>query len=219
MTLLLIALSAPAHALDLRWWGVGPTIGTMAIPTKYPTALPYVAQGEVEKVRGDVEIGVEGVLYPGKTGRLFGHGVVGLGTAGWTAPELVVGWDTILLKDEELQVLWGAGLGAGRETFRSAVDNDLLRVNYYPLRTQFSVLLRDKTRAYEASIWGTWHIAGSQEFCTSRERSSCVSAKDAEEIIGGAVYFGVGAEATLYFGDWRNKGGGKKGSSKSGNRR
>lgn len=210
MTLLLLALSGSAHALDLRWWGVGPTIGTMALPTKYPTSLPYIAQGEVEKVRGDVEVGVEAVLYPGKTGRLFAHGTVGLGTAHWVNPELVVGWDAILLKDEELQVLWGAGLGAGSERFHSGVDNDFLRVNYFPLRTQVSVLLRDKVRAYEASIWGTFHIAGSQEFCTTAEKSSCSSAKDADQAIGGAVYFGVGAEATLYFGDFKSKGAKKK---------
>lgn len=205
MSPLLLLLAGAAHALDLRWWGVGPTIGTMAVPTQYPSALPYIAQGEVEKVRGDVELGGEAVLYPGKSGRIFFHGTVGLGTAGWVAPELVLGWDAILFKDEELQVLWGAGLGAGTETFHSASDNDLLKVNYYPLRTQFSVLLRDKVRAYEVSIWGSYHIAGSQQYCTSREKSSCASAKDAEQVIGGAVYFGIGAEATLYFGDWKNK--------------
>jgi hypothetical protein len=201
---LLLALCEPAAALDARWWGVGPTIGTMAVPTKYPVSLPNLAQNEVEKVRGDVEVGAEAVLYPGKAGRVFAHGTIGFGTAGWLQPELVVGWDTVVLRDEELQVLWGAGLGAGAETFHSATDNDVLRVGYFPLRTQVSLLLRDKVRAYEASLWGTWHIAGSQELCTAGDTASCEPAKG-DALVAGALYFGVGAEATLYFGDWKNK--------------
>lgn len=205
---MILWLLGSAAALDLQWWGVGPVVGTMVIPTKYPTALPFIAQDKVDKVRGDVEVGAHGVLYPGKAGRIFGRFTFGFGTSGYFSPEFVAGYDAILFKDDELQVLFGAGLGAGSETFRSAGENDHLRVNYFPIRAETSVLLRDRSRAYEISLWGDLHIASNQEYCTSKS-GDCTNASDTDEAIAGAVYFGLGAEATLYFGDFKSKGGGQ----------
>ena len=36
MLSLLLALTPTASALDLMWWGVGPTLGTMLFPDQYP---------------------------------------------------------------------------------------------------------------------------------------------------------------------------------------
>lgn len=209
----LLALLPSASALDLKWWGVGPSIGTMAIPTRYPASLPTVAQDEVDKVKGDVALAMEGVLYPSGSGRVFGRAGVGLGTSGWTSPELVVGWDQILFKDEEFQLLFGGGIGYGSETFHDAQGEDFLRVSYFPLRAQMSALLRDKPRAYEIDIYGTYHIVGEQLYCTSRDQlaaDGCVTGAEGGGLIAGAVYLGIGAEATLYFGDFRSKGKNKK---------
>lgn len=207
--LLTLALTTSALALDLKWWGVGPTLGTMAIPTRYPTSLPTIAQGEVEKVRGDAALGVEAVLYPSGSGRVFGRGTVGVGTAGWVAPELTLGWDQVMYKDEEFQLLFGGGLGVGTETFHSPGEEDFLRVSYFPLRAQFSALLRDRSRAYELDLFATYHIAGEQLYCESQTQASngnCSSGADGAGVIAGAVYLAVGAEATLYFGDFKSKG-------------
>lgn len=206
--LLALALTTSALALDLKWWGVGPTLGTMAIPTRYPTSLPTVAQGKVDKVKGDAAIGVEGVLYPSGSGRVFGRGTVGLGTSGWVAPELTLGWDQVLYKDEEFQLLFGAGLGAGSETFHSEGEEDLLRVSYFPLRAQFSALLRDRVRAYEVDLFATYHIVGEQLYCENAQQAAdddCTSGAEGAGVIAGAVYLGIGAEATLYFGDFKSK--------------
>lgn len=209
---LLLAVSS-ASALDLRWWGVGPTVGTMAVPGKYPSAFPAAVRTDtdetlVDKVGGDVEFGVHGVLYPGTAGRLFGNATLGLGTAAWVQPELVVGYDGILVKDEEFQLLFGGGLGAGHERFNDKDTGNFLRVNYFPVRAQLSAFLRDRSRAYELGIYATYHLVSSQEYCTA-DGAQCVDGKG-EASVGGAFYGAIGAQATLYFGDFRNKNSGEK---------
>lgn len=225
----LLTLVTPAHALEPWWWGVGPTLGTMAIPTKYPVALPTVAQGDedaqndkVEKVRGDAEIGVRGVLYPSKTGRLYGNFAVGVGTARWVQPELVLGYEAVIAKNQEFQLLFGAGLGVGHETYHDSDSEGKLSVNYFPLRADLAALLRDKSRAYEIGLFATYHIAGSQEYCPSPESDACVQGNETATGIAGALYLALGADATLYFGDFRTKSknkGKSSGRSSSGNRR
>lgn len=206
MMLLLAALCTPAHALDLKWWGVGPTLGTVAIPGKYPVALPTVAQGQVDKVKGDAEIGAEGVVYPSGTGRLFLHAQLGFGTSGYGQQEFTVGWDQALVKDEEFQLLLGAGIGAGHERFKDKAEHDYLDVNYFPARVQLSALLRDRTRAYQIDLYGLYHIVGGQQYCVSATAADCTTGADGGGLIAGALYAGMGAEATVYFGDFRSKG-------------
>ncbi len=207
----LLALCSPAHALELKWWGVGANIGTVAIPGKYPIALPSVAQGEVDKVKGDAEIGVRGVIYPSGSGRVFGLATLGFGTSGWGQQEFTVGWDQVIVKDEEFQLLFGAGIGAGHERFKDKGSDDYLNVNYFPIRAQLGALLRDRVRAYQIDIYGLYHIVGGQEYCLSTADTACTSGKDGGGLVAGAVYAGLGAEATIYFGDFRSKGGGGKG--------
>ena len=215
MIVLLVSLLSTAQALDLRWWGVGPTIGTVAIPGKYPIALPTVAQDLVDKVKGDVEIGVQGVLYPSGFGRIFLHGSLGFGTAGYGQQEFTLGWDQAIVKDEEFQLLLGAGIGAGHERFKDKGQTDYLNVNYFPIRGQITALLRDRVRAYQVDIYGLYHIVGGQEYCLSDAESSCTSGADGGGLIAGAVYAGLGAEATVFFGDFRSRG---KGNSSGGNK-
>lgn len=215
MILALLLAATPAHALDLRWWGVGPTVGTMAIPGRYPSAFPAAVRTDgdplVDKVRGDIEVGAHGVIYPGTAGRIFGIATLGFGTSTWIQPELVIGYDGIIVQDQEFQLLFGGGAGAGHETFRSAATGDVLKVNYFPLRAQLTALLRDKSRAYELGIWGGYHIPASQQYCVSG--GECVEGKG-DEAVAGALYATLGAEATLYFGDFRKKESSGKGKNK-----
>ena len=163
IVLALLALMHPARALDLKWWGVGPDIGTMAIPGQYPTALPTVAQGQVDKVKGDVEVGLHGVVYPTASERLFALATLGFGTSAWGQQELTLGWDQALIKDQEFQLLFGAGIGAGHERFKDKGAEDYLNTNYFPLRAQITASLRDRVRAYSVDLYGTYHIVGGQQ--------------------------------------------------------
>jgi len=223
MILALLLASTPAHALDLRWWGVGPTVETMVIPTKYPSAFPAVVRTDgdttlVDKVRGDVEVGAHAILYPGTAGRIWGIGTIGFGTSGWIQPELTIGYDGVMVKDSEFQLLLGVGLGAGHERYNNKEDGTFLRANYFPVRVNLDALLRDKSRAYELGLWGTYHIVAAQEYC-DKDGGNCLAGKgDAD--VAGALYAALGVEATLYFGDFRSKGssgdsGGGKGGKKN----
>ncbi len=217
MLLAFLAMNTPAQALQIQWWGVGPDIGTMALPGQYPESLPTVAQNKVDKVGGDVEIGVHGVLYPMRTGRLFLLGTLGFGTSAWGQQELTLGWDQAIIKDQEFQLLFGAGIGAGHERFKNKGTSDYLNANYFPLRAELTAQLRDRVRAYSLDLYGTYHIVGSQEYCTSK--ASCTSGKDGGgKVTAGALYLGLGLEATVYFGDFRNKGKGHGGQNGHGRR-
>ena len=213
MMLAAMLLSGSAYALDTYWWGVGPTIGTMAIPTKYPSALPANAKDAngdplVAKVKGDVEFGVRGVLYPSAAGRVGVRGLVGFGS-GWSMYQLTLEYDALLYKDETLQILFGGGLGAGHERFASNHSGpDFLSVDYFPLRAQFTGLLRDRTRAYEISIWGTFHIVGEQLYHEDANDEGTSGSDTA--VVAGATYLALGADATVYFGNFKNKGSKKK---------
>lgn len=224
MILALLAVS-PAHAIELRWWGVGPNIGTMAIPGSYPTALPINAKDPdtkdplVTKVKGDVELGVRGVIYPTSTGRVGARGLLGFGTAGFNRQELTVEYDYAFVQAGDFQLLFGAGIGAGVERFPSTAESDtaLLRVNYFPIRAQLAGLLRDRTRAYELALNGTFHIVGDNSWLDEPGDPDPKTAADMDVLVAGASYFALGAEATVWFGDFRSKqkASGKKSGSSS----
>lgn len=216
----LLALSQPAAALDVKWWGVGPTVGTIAVPGKYPVGLPGNAQeadntDKVQRVGGDIDFGVHAVLYPSANGRLAARGLVGLGLGSpWSSGQLTVEYDYAFVKESGFQMLIGAGLGAGTERFggtEGKYEDGYLVVNYFPLRAQLSALLRDKTRAYELDLFTAYHVAADQTYYSGPNAEGVTP----EGLEGAALYLKVGIEATVYFGDFKTdksqKGGGRKG--------
>lgn len=211
----LLALSQPAAALEVKWWGIGPTVGTMAVPGKYPFAFPDNAKDAnneplVEKVNGDISFGARGVLYPAARSRLGARvlGGVGIGQP-WSSGQFTLEYDGAIVNEDGFQLLAGAGIGAGFERF-GGVDtkpNGYLLTNYFPLRAQLSALLRDRTRAYEVSIYGTWHVVADQTYFDIKGADGITGA-ESDAIVPGALYGGFGIEATVFFGDFRSKGGG-----------
>lgn len=218
----LLALVEPAAAIDVKWWGVGPTVGTVAIPGTYPVGFPENAKDgngtpKVQKVGGDIQFGAHGVLYPSGNGRVGARGLVGLGLGSpWSSGQLTLEYDHALLKEQDFQLLFGGGIGAGTERFggTDAHPEGYLVVNYFPLRAQLTALLRDKTRAYSLGIFGEYHVVADQTYFASAEATG----KTPETFEGlTALYLKVGVEATVYFGDFKaekKKGGGNNRNSK-----
>lgn len=209
IALLALLSSTPAHALELRFWGVGPTMGTMLFPGAYPLAAPSnvdTADGglKIEKVRGDVEIGVRGILYPGPKGRLSARFDHGFGTNGFSRNEFVVGYDKVAWRDEELQVLVGGGAGVGGETFPQKDDGDgYLDVSYYPLRAEASALLRLGDQAVEVGAHADFHLVSQQPWYRNSDDEDPLPGSAGSSIgLSGAAYLGVAVEATYYFGDF-----------------
>ena len=210
----LLALSQPAAALDVKWWGVGPTLGTVAVPATYPFSFPVNAKSDgdllVQKVKGDIDFGVHGVLYPTGNGRIGVRGLVGLGLGSpWSSGQLTVEYDHAMIKEDGFQLLVGAGIGAGTERFGgvSSAPEGYLITNYFPLRAQLSALLRDRTRAYELSIFGAYHIAADQTYYAEKGADGLTVAEalalPGAPLVAGALYGKVGVEATVYFGDFQ----------------
>jgi hypothetical protein len=78
------ALAPEAQALDPYMWGVGPRIGTMAIPGRYPVSFPDEIRNDdesgLERVRGDLFFGVDSTYYASAHSRVGAFAGLGLGT-------------------------------------------------------------------------------------------------------------------------------------------
>lgn len=219
MTVLLLVSSALADP----WWGIGPSLGTMGFPVDYPAVMPELAQSSkgknlVDPVQFDLRVGAHGVYYLGKSGRMGARLYYGGNFAAWNSQEMTVEWDWILMRHENFQVFGGAGLGFGHDHFGSVEGTEkkdpYLDVTYFPLRGQIGMLWRDRTRAYEANLFGTWHIAGEQTFSATGKAEDEENGTAVSDPFGtdttksdAALYVAVGAEITVYFGNFRNKGG------------
>lgn len=209
---LLLALTPDASAIDYKWWGAGPQISTMLFPSAYPVSFPAGAKEDskigndplVDKVGFDLNIAGRAVLYPTSAGRLGARLQFGLGANAYANQEFTLEYELTLKKQGTLQVLAGGGIGVGHERFHSLQDEGYLNVSYYPIRAEISGLLRDNTRAYELGLWGTYHIAGSQNYYKNAEAEPIDG--NADGVVAGALYFGLGLEATVFFGDFKTDG-------------
>lgn len=207
MTPLVLALVAPAHAVEFRWWGVGPTLGTRIIPLTYPIFPGFVndADGDpkVDPVEGNLEIGLHAVLYAGNIGRIGLRGRLDTNFGPWFAQEVTLEYDHLLIRDGELQLMFGGGVGLGHERFGDDEGDDYLDNQHFPLRLQLTGLFRDKWRAYELDIYGTWRIIGASEYCVTED--DCSKGSETEDFFDTfGFYAGLGLEATVFFGNFRS---------------
>ncbi len=223
---MIIALTTLAFAgTDEHWWGVGPLLGTTGFPVEYPAVMPDLAQDKndnnlVEPVRFDLRVGGHAVYYLGGGGRLGARLWYAGNFATWGAQEITAEYEAILIKDDKFQVFAGGGLGYGHDRFGALGDaknpDAYLDVVYFPVRAQVGMLWRDRTRAYEVDLFGTWHIAGEQKFsltgdAADEETGTAIADPFSDEGAksDAALYVAIGVEATVYFGNFKNKGGGK----------
>lgn len=216
---LLLAIASLAHAG--HWWGIGPTIGTTGFLIEYPVFFLAIAtngDGEpfVDPATFDLRVGGHGVYYLGNGGRFGARILLGGNFAAYGFQEATVEYEWVLTKVDNIQVLGGGGLGFGHDRFGASADaknpDAYLDVTYFPLRAQVALLWRDRTRAYEANLFGTWHIAGDQRFSKTGEAEDEVTGTAIADPFGSdgtksdaALYAAIGAEITVYFGDFRNR--------------
>lgn len=200
ISLLLLLAAAPAHALDISWWGVGPGFGTRVVPLAYPVYPKTAKDAGFEQVEGNFEFSMRAVAYADKVGRIALRGGLGGNFGTWGSQEFTVGWDQLLVRDGTLQLLLGVGVGVGHErTYAEAGEtNPYWDVQYFPVRATIGGLLRDKWRGYELDLWGTWHVVGKQELCTTAD--DCEAPPNVADSLG--FYGGLGIEATVFFGSF-----------------
>ncbi len=194
---LALFVATDAFALDPYMWGVGPRIGTMAIPGSYPIRFPGTVKDDttsaVSKVKNDLSIGADGVYYINSRGRAKTMINLGFGLGSrFLDAQWQVGYQHVLVPGA-LDVLWGVSAGVGTQTFGGEGDAKLV-VPYYPLRTDINAQIKDTTRAYQLTPFYQLNVPGRQKFTDF----------DGAETAGGlgfGLYTTVGIEFTLFFGD------------------
>lgn len=194
--LLALLLSAPGQAASGPWmWGVGPTVGTIVYPGRFPASIPDAYPELDGKVRGDVIIGAHGVMYIDGDNRLGSH--VDLGFAGgYSSVAWTLEYERIFVRGNGIHLFGGGGLGFGSY---SLSDEDLgrLRTPTYELRAQVGGLYKQKQTAEELSIFVKLPFNGNPVF--TPEGGDKVDAE------AGGNWFHVGLQGTVYFGDFKVK--------------
>lgn len=210
MMLLSLLMVGEAQAVEFRWWGVGPMLGTRIVPLQAPVwpALALDADGDpkVDEVNGNMEIGLHAALYAGNIGRVALRGQLNTNFGPWFAQEVTLEWDHLLIRDGELQLMLGAGVGIGHQRFGDAESDRYLDLKTFPLRLQLSGLMRDKWCGYEIDIYGTLPIAGQTQMCSGTGADDgCDEPGKTEDLFDGVGFYGgLGLEATVFFGNFRS---------------
>jgi hypothetical protein len=204
---------------NVYMYGLGPRVGTVVIPGGYPANFPTFseesAHGEtekikideattIEKVRGDVILGLEGLYWANDVNRLGATGGFGLGS-GYHDAHLILKYDRMANLDA-IDLFVGGGLGVGVATWAGEQD-ERLRVPYYPFRGEAGALFRQKTFGIQALLFLNLNIPGRQTLTLADESTY-------ESGFGWAFYPQIGAELQVLFGDFtkpgKNKGKKKK---------
>lgn len=193
-----IALAAPsAHALDPYMWGIGPRIGTNAIPAAYPVAFPpFIADevngSDISPVRSDLVVGVDATYYVTGRTRVGLLGGVGFGLQEAFFDGHVVFRYNYVSQTGAMDFLFGGGAGFGTSTWRGT-RSESLRVPYYPLRVEASALVRDNSRGYQGTIFAQYNLPANHFYTNA----------DGEAVdVGTGFYPTVGIELCVYFGDF-----------------
>jgi hypothetical protein len=224
-----LSSTLPLIALGLLWapeadaksshymFGIGPRVGTIVIPGGYPASFPSFDElnqngqetgekikiGEdttIEKVRGDMILGVEGLYWADATNRLAATAGLGLGS-GYNDAHIILKYDKMNAMDA-LDAFVGGGVGVGVANFRGDSDEHL-RVPYYPIRGEAGAIFRQKTYAIQALIFINLNLPGRQTLTLEQEANDgTLYEAEYESGFGWSFYPQLGAEVQLLFGDF-----------------
>ncbi len=190
-------------------YGFGPRLGSIVWPGAYPSNFPSFdavdengdETGEkvkiaddtsIEKVNGDLIIGVEGDYWADGSNRLGALAGLGLGS-GYNDAHLIIKYDKMYSMDA-LDTFVGGGLGVGVTNWVGE-NNDRLRVPYYPFRGELGALVRQGGWAVQGLAFLHLNIPG-------RQVLTLADGLEHESGFGWAVYLQVGVEIQLLFGDF-----------------
>ncbi len=198
LALLLTALlAAPAQAESGPWmWGVGPTLGTIVYPGRFPAELNAYDSALEGQVRGDVITGAHGVFYIDGQNRLGSHVDLGFGK-GFNSVAWTLEYERIFVRGNGIHVFGGGGLGFGSYTIKDVDDRASVgKVNTptYEIRAQVGALYKQKQTAEELSFFVKLPFNGNPRATADDGTKS--------DINNGGNWFHVGLQATVYFGDW-----------------
>lgn len=190
--------TSPAIASDGgKMWGVGARIGTLAWPSAYPSKWPNEVPDDTNltEARGDFLLGAGGLYYLNKSQRMGLNGTLDLGT-GFRDANLMLKYGAI--KDfDALDWVIGGGLGIGRTTWSAPEGDEALVISNYPLRLETGLMMRQKTWAVEALVFGQYALPGAKTY--TRANGTEVDAGN------WGFYWQLGLEVGFYYGDFKYK--------------
>lgn len=224
LILSLLVSSADAKSNGPYMWGVGPSLGTIAYPGRFPPALPNDDDGDnvsgIDKAAGDVQFGVRGVAYLDKEWRGGARALAGWGVGkngnGFRQQAITLEVDKILVGQNSMYAFGGAGLGFGKMHLASDDSSATVDLSTYLVRGQLGAYYRMKKSAVEVNFFAVFVWPGVQTYTGGSGNESEIS---------GGNYLNGGLEGTVYFGDFKppkkknknkNKSSSSKSSSKSG---
>lgn len=188
-----VLLGAPAEARAARtyMWGVGPRLGTIVLPGHYPTGFPPAVKDNtsIEKVRGDVILGVDGEYWADGNNR-FGA-LAGIGTGGnYLDTHLILKYDRITEMDA-IDYFLGGGVGVGWSRW-TGEGEEALRVPNYPFRGEAGLMMRYKRSAWQGVAFAQYNLQGNHYL---------TDAAGNELDVGTGFYLQIGVEVQAIFGD------------------
>lgn len=193
--LLGLLVAGKAYALEPYMWGVGPRVGTMFVPGRFPLKFPKQIQDSqtttLSRVRWDIEGGVEAAYYLSPFTRMGLIGGIGYGQR-YLDGHVMLLYDYVV-SSGAMDFMFGAGAGFGTVRYRGTDVNEVLRMPYYPFRADTKALIRDKTRGYEGTLYFQYDLPSRYYY----QDTNGVSQK-----VTGGLALTVGLELSVLFGDF-----------------
>jgi hypothetical protein len=225
---LLLFAGQDAQAADGPYmWGVGPSLSTIAWPGAYPNQFPRATgdndpspRDNLEAVKGDLSIGGRGLLYLKNKQRLGARLNLGFGN-GYNATTFTIEYEQSILREDNINVFVGGGIGVGRLKFAQG-ENGTLSTNTYNTRLQVAATFRDKKgkknaaddRAYEVALFVTplgsngpetyeYGDVTVQDPDNASTFAFLTSDEDDDQKLKGSLYNPtIGIEVSVFFGDF-----------------
>lgn len=235
-----MALTSTAQAQDLTppMWGVGGALGTMLIPGDFPLTNPRLkgdatapgvlldengktlSEDVFTGVGGDAYLGLRGMVYMNRTWRGSADFQLGFGK-NYTSRQFTLEVDKTLVGEGPISAFFGAGIGMGGMTFKSAgaaedaselnaeiVDSAMYKARTFPVRARVGADYRLNKSMFELSLFGQLPLPSQQ---TLYYDDAAGAAQEAEVGVGfnPLQYVQVGIELSGYYGDFKTREGGK----------
>ena len=229
--LLMLGLNEADAKSTPHMWGAGATISTMAFPGYFPSSFPTVSddsnvpnpRDHLESIQGDIGLAARGVIYINNKNRLGARVHSGFGlNADMRNTVFTLEYGQSLIRQNNINVFVGGGIGVGRLRFDQGDEGGDLLVNTYNTRVQVGAIFRDTRgkknaaddRAYEVALFATpigakgpeTYTYGDQEYMDPESRSlfaGLTRDEEDDQVFKNSVYNPtIGIEATIFFGDF-----------------
>ena len=220
-----IAVPQSAHAGSTYMWGVGGYAGS-AIWPPYPLNFPNWLPDDtsLEKVDGDFRIGLEGLYYLNKSGRI--GLAMGVGTGKNFKDANFIAKYAVISDMGSLDGVAGVGLGVGSHSW-SGDESEELKVPYFPLRGEAGLMYRHEKNkngfGIEPSLFVQLNLQSNSTYTDVDGNSTAGSAMGDDgsslAFLGLGLYPMIGIDIKGFWGDFKppdNNNSGNSGKSSGG---